>query len=459
MKRTGLFISVLVLWAGMAQGQLAVPSIIGDHMVVKQKSDCRLWGSGRPGSLVAVGGSWSKDTLKVEVDAAGNWETTLKTPPAGGPYEINVRSGGEELTLRDILSGEVWMCAGQSNMEFGAGHGMKQVKEELPYCDNNQIRFFYVDKKAAATPQDSLPGKWVVCDAQSLSRFSAVGYFFGKALQGELKHPVGLIHSNWGGTPVEFWMPGTLWENQGLRELRLKEHWTKYSEGYNAMIHPWVKYNMTGVIWYQGESNTDNYAGYSELFAAMIQSWRVAFKEDLPFYFVQIAPFVRYGTSLIREQQEKTLAVPKTGMVVVTDLVEDVRDIHPQEKREVGRRLAALALKELYGKGGNPYSPRYKSMKVIKNKVEISFTDAATPLVVKGDACVGFEVAGEDRKFFPATVRVNKGNVIVSASEVKNPVAVRFAFGDAAIGNLFGANGLPVAPFRTDRWLVENTEK
>lgn len=461
MKKYIFVILWMIGWLGIAVGQLAVPSIIGDHMVVKQSSDFRIWGWNTPNAGLVVTNSWGKDTVKVRANQVGDWEAVLKTPPAGGPYEIKIRSGKEELVFRDVLSGEVWLCSGQSNMEWNGMRGLKQIKEELPHCENNQIRFFYVDKRVSATPQDNLQGKWMVCDAESLNRFSAIGYFFGKTLQHDFRFPVGLINSNWGGTPVEFWMPGDSWENPRLDSLKMRTgSWAaRNSQAYNAMIYPLRKYNITGTIWYQGESNVSNADGYSELFTAMIEGWRKAFRQDFPFYYVQLAPYARcpqrWGTTLIREQQDRTLAVPKTGMVVITDLVDDVNNIHPQLKKEVGQRLARLAAAEVYGEEGNPYSPRYQSMTVKKNKVEVVFSGAVDPLVVEGQECVGFEIAGEDRKFYPAKAKVEHNNVVLSAKEVKNPVAVRFGFYNEAIGNLFGDNGLPVAPFRTDTWTLD----
>lgn len=464
MRKNGLFIFVLIMWTGVAMGQLAVPSIIGDRMVVKQNSDFQLWGWSNPGVVLNISNTWNNDTLKIRANSTGDWTTTLKTPPAGGPYEIKIRSGNEELNIRDILSGEVWLCSGQSNMEWNGKRGLKQIKDELPHCKNSQIRFFQVDKRVSATPQDNLPGSWEICDVASLDEFSAIGYFFGKTLQNELHCPMGLIGSNWGGTPVEFWMPGQSWKNDNLESLRLKEGgWaSKASQGYNAMIYPLAKYDISGVIWYQGESNVLNAADYSELFSTMIQSWRTAFKKEFPFYYVQIAPYAGlkqpFASALVREQQEKTLAVPKTGMVVVMDLVSDVNNIHPVQKKEVGERLAAVAAKEVYGKEKNPYSPRYKSMTVLKNNVTISFTDVTTPLVIKGKQAQGVLVAGEDRCFYPAVVKIDGDKIVVSAKKVKNPVAVRYAFDNATIGNLSAGNGLPVAPFRTDNWSVDGKE-
>lgn len=461
MKKYIFVILWMIGWSGIAVGQLAVPSIIGDHMVVRQNSDFRIWGWNTPNAGLVVTNSWGKDTVKVYANQVGNWEAVLKTPPAGGPYEIKIRSGKEELVFRDVLSGEVWLCSGQSNMEWNGMRGVKQIKEELPHCENNQIRFFYVDKRVSSTPQDNLPGKWVVCDAESLNRFSAIGYFFGKTLQHDLRFPVGLINSNWGGTPVEFWMPGDSWKNSRLDSLKMRTgSWVAWnSQAYNAMIYPLRKYNITGTIWYQGESNVSNADGYSELFTAMIEGWRKAFRQDFPFYYVQLAPYARcpqrWGTTLIREQQDRTLSVPKTGMVVITDLVDDVNNIHPQLKKEVGQRLARLAATEVYGEEGNPYSPRYQSMSVKKNKVEVVFSGAVDPLVVEGQECVGFEIAGEDRKFYPAKAKVEHNKAVLSAKEVKNPVAVRFGFYNEAIGNLFGDNGLPVVPFRTDTWTLD----
>lgn len=463
MKKFTLFFSLMIFCAGIAVGQLAVPSIIGDHMVVKQNSELRLWGWNNPGAVVVISATWGKDTLKTRTNGFGDWEGVLRTPSAGGPYVIRICSGKEEIVIGDVLCGEVWLCSGQSNMEWNGERGLRQIKEELPHCANDSIRFFYVDKRVSSSPQDNLPGKWTVCDAATLNRFSAVGYFFGKSLLHDLHVPVGLINSNWGGTPVEYWMPEESWQNPRLKELSRKDNQWGKSLGYNAMIYPLRKYNISGAIWYQGESNTMNATGYKELFSAMILGWRQAFHADFPFYFVQLAPYARcgerWGTTLVREQQDRTLSVPKTGMAVITDLVEDLNNIHPQEKRKVGERLAALAAKEVYGEEGNPYFPRYQSMTVKRNKIEVSFTNVVSPLTVKGKSCVGFEVAGEDRRFYPAVAKVEKNKVTVSAREVKSPVAVRFGFYNAAVGNLFGGNGLPLTPFRTDEWPLEANDK
>jgi sialate O-acetylesterase len=223
------------------------------------------------------------------------------------------------------------------------------------------------------------------------------------------------------------------------------------------MIHPFTNFNIAGVIWYQGEANVGNSSTYSALFTTMINSWRKAWNKDLPFYYVQIAPFEGYGTqndaSILREQQTKTLSVPNTGMIVVSDLVENVKDIHPRDKKNVGLRLANLALTKTYGFTGLPYLyPRYKSMSIEKNKAKISFINADKGLMAKGDTISGFYMAGADKVFVPAHAKIDGNSVIVSSKAVKEPVAVRFGFTSASMPNLFSKEGLPVVLFRTDDW-------
>jgi sialate O-acetylesterase len=446
-----------------AQGSLRLPSILSDHMLLQQNSEVKFWGWCDPRTTIEIITEWSKDTIIVKANEKAKWETILKTPDSGGPYTIQVSAKGKSITIKDVLIGELWLCSGQSNMEYNVENGVIDAKEALPNCQNNQIRFFFVEKATAEYPQDDCKGYWKVCDPESMRWFSSVGYFFGRKLNENLNVPIGLINSNWGGTPAETWTP----ENKiiNLEKLKDASKYLKKSTGwdntisstYNAMIHPLVKMKIAGVIWYQGEANCPNAYTYSELLTTIIQSWREKFQTNFPFYYVQIAPYLRYpipfSAALVREQQEKVQALENTGMIVVSDLVDNLNDIHPRYKKEVGNRLANFALAETYGIETQKHRfATFKAKEIEGNKIRIYFKDIACGLTFKGEEIEGLEIAGDDNVFHSARGKIDydTNTLLVESNEVKNPVHVRYAFGNGIIGNLFDKIGLPVAPFRTD---------
>jgi sialate O-acetylesterase len=293
--------------------------------------------------------------------------------------------------------------------------------------------------------------------------FSSVGYFFSRTLHQNLNIPIGIIEVAWGGTPAEVWVKSDLVEADPLlkssaAKLLTYDWWpNKPGVTYNSMIKPLIPFSIAGAIWYQGEGNTINFESYRKLMNTLIGNWRSDFGKEFPFYFVQIAPYA-YGkdtkAAMIRESQMKTMYdVPKTGMIVVSDLVDDIKNIHPANKQDVGKRLANWALSETYGIKGIAYRfPMYESMKVEKSKIRISFQHVPNGLIVKGDEILHFEIAGADKVFVPATAKIDGSTVIVSAKGIKTPEAVRFSFSNDAMGNIFSKEGLPVAPFRTDSW-------
>jgi sialate O-acetylesterase len=347
-------------------------------------------------------------------------------------------------------------------MEWNYYNKLPDIAAELPTCYNQHIRFFHIPKTTAVYPQDDCAAKWTVCDSNTLKFFSAIGYFFGKKLNKDLNVPIGLINSSWGGTPAEVWTPEAPVNNDAdLKAAAAKQkndsRWP-ITPGYtyNAMIAPITNYAVAGAIWYQGESNTETSATYGKLFTTMIDSWRKAWNKELPFYYVQIAPY-KYGSPLIgallREQQTKAMAHPHTGMVVITDLVNDTNNIHPTDKHDVGARLANWALHDTYKKDGVVYkSPVFKSMEVKKGKAYISFDDAPTGIMSKEKTIAEVYVAGSDQQFYPAEATIENNQLVVFSKQVKEPVAVRYGFSNTAIGNLFSKEGLPVCPFRTDSW-------
>ena len=465
MKITTLLTALLFLLVAQLPAQLRLPSIIASDMVLQQQSEAHLWGWSGPGEKVYVTASWNHKTDSVMTSRDARWIITLPTPEAGGPYTITIKSG-QTIELKNIMIGEVWVCSGQSNMEMSSTWGIPQVSAAFADCANNNIRFFQVPKTGALFPQDDVKGGWAVCDSNSLRSFSAVGYFFGRKLNSQLHVPVGLIGSNWGGTSAEVWTPeAAVAGNDQLRHAAERLNptdWWPYTVGacYNGMIAPIVSFEIAGVIWYQGESNVETSGTYQQIFTTMIESWRRAWNKDLPFYYVQIAPYnygPGYAAASLREQQTRTQSHHNVGMVVTTDLVDNVADIHPKLKKEVGDRLANFALAQTYGQQAAVYrSPQYKRMDIVKDRINLYFDHAPGGLFIKGDTAREIFIAGEDRKFLPATVKIEKDFITVSAKGVANPVAVRFGFGNNAMGNLFGKEGLPVIPFRTDEWPLDS---
>lgn len=429
-------------------------------MVLQQQTRAGLWGWAGPNEKIYITPSWNNQTDSTQSNGDGRWATSISTPAAGGPYSITFKSWNT-VVIDNVMIGEVWLCSGQSNMEWSALNNNKQAMEEAPKATNTQIRFFHIPKTTSEYPQDDVHASWVVCNPEDMKKFSAVGYFFGRKLNSELNVPVGLINSSWGGTPAEVWTPSSVISaDRELAEAAAKlgpTPWGPYlpARNYNAMIYPIRQYGIAGALWYQGESNVSTAYAYTHLMDEMIRSWRSSFSRDFPFYFVQIAPY-DYGSgdngARLREAQSR-LRTPNTGMVVISDLVDNIKDIHPQNKLDVAIRLANMALANTYHHPAGPYRyPSYREMKIENDKVKISFDHAEAGLMSRNGPPGDFQVAGADKKFYPATAKIEGNTVIVNAREVKNPVAVRFGFSNTAMPNLFSKEGLPVNLFRTDEW-------
>lgn len=462
------FIMTLILmnFYFLSEANISLPNILSDNMVLEQQSNVKLWGWGSPAEKVFITTSWNQKTDSVKTDGNGKWELAVQTPVAGGPYTITFKATNT-IVINNILIGEVWICSGQSNMEMNYYWGLPQMSEDLKTADIPNIRLFSVPKITALTPQENVKGNWEQCDSNSVKSFSAAAYYFGRKLNEILHVPVGLIHSSWGGTPAETWTPSDVIAKDSVlsaasKKLTPSDSWP-ITPGYtyNAMIAPLANFSISGAIWYQGESNTGTAVTYAQLLSSMIQSWRILWNKELPFYYVQLAPF-KYGNNniaaLLREQQVKVLQIPKTGMIVINDLPVDTLDIHPKDKRDVGYRLANLALAETYGKiiQGGYISPLYKSMSISKDKIILSFENASA-LTAHGKDVVGFFVAGADQKFYPAIAKIEGNKIIVWNKLVLRPVAVRYAFSNTAVGNVFSKEGLPLSPFRTDDWPVDTS--
>ncbi len=459
-----LFLVLLLLFAGLPlAAQLRLPALISSGMVLQQNDSVALWGWAGPGEKVYVKTSWNSTTDSTLATNLATWKLRVKTPAAGGPYSIEIKSRNT-INLTDVMIGEVWICSGQSNMEWNYFNGTSDQAAVFPTAKNTNIRLFHIPRTGADFPQEDVRANWVSADSTTIKSFSSVGYFFGRKLQEELNVPIGLINASWGGTPAETWMPEAyIVKDATLREaaskLKTFAWWpSAAAKAFNGMIYPVTHFNIAGAIWYQGESNTETNASYKQLMVSLIDSWRNAWKKELPFYYVQIAPF-NYGQTnigaLLQEQQTKLMSHPRTGMVVVTDLVDDVKDIHPSRKKPVGDRLANWALAENYGKTGISYkSPAYQNHVTVKNRLELTFTDAAE-LKFNGKEANGFYISGESEAWYPAKAKWEKGKLILTAKEVPKPVHARYGFGNTLIGNVFNEAGLPLIPFRTDNWVVE----
>ena len=460
-----IFLILFAIASSSVSGQLRLPAIYSDHMVIQQNATVPIWGWATASQALTIKVSWDTTTVRTKADNTTFWRAALQSPPTAGPHTITIKAGEETRLIEDVLAGEVWLCSGQSNMEWSmeaSGDG-KQIMDKV---NDATIRLFDIPNSSADHPQTRGEGSWKVCNSKSVRGFSAVGYFFGKKINQELNVPVGLINASWGGTPAEVWLPREKVEaDPSLKASAEKQvddrPWCPSKPGvvYNAMINPIIPFRLAGALWYQGESNTAAPFTYKKLMETLILDWREKFLSDLPFYYVQIAPFT-YGTvekgTLLREQEVKMLEIPKTGMAVISDYVDDVKDIHPQFKKPVGERLANYALAETYGKSGVVYkNPLYESMKVEKSKIRIQFQNVPGGLISRGGVPTEFQIAGEDKKFYPATAKIDGATVVVSAKEVKVPVAVRFGWKNESIPNLFSKEGLPVSSFRTDDWPIE----
>lgn len=452
-----------LLLPALSKANVTLPAIFGDHMVLQQQCEITIWGWARALEPIVVITSWDRQAVQTTADNHANWQVKLKTPAAGGPYTVVVM-GYNTIVLQDVMIGEVWLCSGQSNMEWSANNGIDHANAEIAQANYPNIRFFQVAHRTATETQLDLVGQWATCTPQTMASFSAIGYFFGRELHQKLGVPIGLINSSWGGTPAEAWMNPEIIRNddefaQAAARFR-PVAWCPMEPGatYHTMVAPLVRFSIAGVIWYQGETNTLNPIEYRRLFPALIASWRKEWQKDFPFYYVQIAPY-NYGPLpkgvLLREAQLLSLSVPNTGMVVVSD-IGNINDIHPRNKRDVGYRLANWALAKSYGHAEIAYSgPIYRRMAVEGNKIRLFFDHAEKGLLCKGQRLTHFQIAGADRIFVDAEAETDGATVLVHSAKVKKPVAVRFGWSNTAEPNLFNAAGLPASCFRTDDWDIQ----
>lgn len=462
---------VMLFYPFVTSAKITLPTFFGDNMVLQQQTDASIWGTAKANGTVTITTSWNNKRYSAKADNRGKWKAKVSTPSAGGPYKITL-SDGETLTLNNVLIGEVWLLSGQSNMEMP----MKGFRDQpvLGSNDaifnsfNDQLRLYIVPKTLKVQVQDTTKRNvWKVAEPEAVSNFSATGYYFGRILQQTLKVPVGLISISNSGSACEAWM-----SEEALKEfpeiklpaladssrLNVRTPTTCY----NGMLHPFIGFTIKGCLWYQGESNVDRPEQYEKLFPAMIKEWRTEFGQgDFPFYYVQIAPF-NYGitnpgkninSAMLRDAQRKIEGwVPNSGMAVVMDIGEE-KSIHPADKEVGGKRLAYLALAKTYDKKGFGYtSPAYDTLIINGSVCTVRFKNAPNGLTSFGKTLSNFEIAGANKVWRPATAVVWQGTVQVSSPEVKEPVAVRYAFKDYVVGDLFSIDGMPVSSFRTDNW-------
>lgn len=456
MKNNLISFVLLVLLSHSAFANVTLPNVFSDNMVLQRNSEVTIWGWANPQEEVVITPSWNHQEYKIKANSQAKWEINIPTPKEGGPYIIAIK-GYNQILLKNILIGEVWICSGQSNMEMNASWGIENGDEVVKNAANPNIRFFMVPKLTATSPQNNLSGNWTECTPETMKYFSATGYFFAKRLQEDLKNvPIGLISSNWGGTPAEIWMPEDVIQNDAVllesAKTRKEESYGPNQAGraFNAMIYPLAKLKIAGVIWYQGESNVGSQV-YDKTFSALITSWRKLWNYEFPFYYVQIAPYQygenHFGGVEVRNAQRKVLQeVPNTGMAMTSD-ISPIDDIHPKDKKSVGIRLANLALVNTYKTNTDVVNgPLYKGIAIEKNKVIVTFNNAEG-LYFKTKKSNQFEIAGNDNVFYEAEAMIKKNTVILKNNKVAHPVKVRFAWSNTAQSELFNKANLPASSF------------
>lgn len=502
----------LLCWQARADVTLA--PLFTDHAVLQRDKPVPVWGDAGSGEAVTV--TFRDQTVHATAGKDGRWIVYLDALKPGAPAELVV-NGKNTIRLQDIVVGEVWVCSGQSNMEFrvwgpvGDVYRVDDADAEVAAAHYPLIRHFKVDRAVAPQPADTARGVWVVCSPETVGQFTAVGYFFSRALVEQLGIPIGIINSTWGGTAVESWMselalasdpafaavdgrwtkalvnwPAKVAAYDAARAAQDKDESAakaagpaKYAEFlktkpwippppsptspdaprslFNGMINPLLPCAIRGVLWYQGEGNGSRPGEYHALFAAMITAWRQHWGQgDFPFYWVQLPNYAGSnprGTdwALLREAQAQTLTLPNTGMAVTID-IGDPNNIHPRNKQEVGRRLALIARHQVYGIPGDWSGPRFKLAAREGSTMRVLFDHAEGGLVAHDRLPAEFQLAGADRRFYPATARIERNSVVLFAPEVPAPLAVRYAWANAPEANLFNGAGLPAAPFRSDDW-------
>jgi len=485
--RTFVVLICLYLFSGVvanAQTTFKIADVLQSNMVIQQKKPFKVWGTASPGSVVSIEADWTKPLI-IKADDEGNFIGSINVPTAKkgdfATHTIHIKNDGQNTILSNLLIGDVWLCSGQSNMQFKVAED-KNAATELLAANYPNIRLFSADLNFSAEPITTIKGKWQACTPESVKNFSAAGYFFGKTLYHRLNIPIGLIFSGIGASKVEAFIPqDVLAANKVLDSAYLTPYLSspkskeKIDGGfsfekvmrpyllYNAMIHPLINLSLSGFCWYQGESNRMEREVYTLATQTMIRTWRERFGQgDLPFYYIQVAPYFYEKEdpelndyAFFREAQERIATLKNTAMVVSMD-VGEAKDLHPKEKRALGIRLARTALNLHYGMDTVAYKgPHCKSMQVKGNTAVIYFDKESVKSGLNtndGKAPQFFTIAGADGVFHDAEAKIAGQTVVVSSDKVQHPVAVRYAFTNYPVTNLQNTRGLPAVPFRTDNW-------
>ena len=450
------------------QSEIKLPAIFGNNMVLQQQTDAAIWGTAKANKTVKVTTSWNKKSYSTKADSDGNWKLKVATPAAGGPFSITI-SDGKALTLNNVLIGEVWVCSGQSNMQMTMnGYRNQPVlgsNEAIATSTNKSIRLITIKRDKNLEEQTDFSGEWLECNPGSVGDFSATAYFFGKMIQEALDVPVGLISSSWGGTRIEPWISDAGFKNFDWVELPNENTKSDFSQQtptvlFNAMISPMVGFAIKGALWYQGESNRAEPQHYEKLMPGLIENWRAEWGiGDFSFFYCQIAPF-NYGggmnSAFLREAQfNASTSISNTGMACLMDTGEE-HVIHPTDKKAAGDRLAYLALAKSYDMDKLEFSgPVLNEMIIAGSVVKLTFDHAKYGLSTFGKELKNFKVAGENQRFYEAKAFLTRQGITLFSPSVNKPVAVRYAFDDWVVGELFNNAGLPASSFRTDDWEIK----
>ena len=456
-----------------SSAQIELSNLFSDNMVLQQESHVNIWGKAKKNQELIIYTSWSGKIVRTIVEDDGSWEVKIKTPSAGGPYNIQVTCDGETKTINNVLIGEVWLASGQSNMEMTlSGNNREPVNgslDAIANSNNTKIRFFNVKVKVSEERINDIDGEWLEANFKNTPNFSAVAYSFAKYLNQVLDIPFGIINSPKDGSVAEAWIsPDVLKKITTNKELSYyaKQPHNNPSVLFNGMINAIIPFTIKGVIWYQGEGNSGRYQNYMKLMNGLIKNWRDEWGlGDFPFYFVQLAPNGSLGQgngtsqAFLREAQLRTmLSVKNTGMAVTLDIGSTITN-HPPEKLLIGKRLAYWALAKNYGFNGLPHSgPVYESMKVKNNKVYVNFKFAKNGVTSYGKPLSGFEIAGEDKIFYSADALIdphwsagweNRSVLTLSNKNVPNPLYIRYGWKNYIEGALYNVEGLPASSFRS----------
>ncbi|WP_113663325.1 sialate O-acetylesterase [Pedobacter nanyangensis] len=446
---------------------LKLPSIFNDGMVLQRESSAAIWGLASANTKVEILTSWNNNTYTTYSDKQGAWKINVATPKAGGPYQLLIKDDQSKITLGNVLIGEVWLASGQSNMAMpmkglSAKEPVLHSDSILAAATNNQIRFFIAPQTSWAQPmQEYRQTKWQTANPTTVKNFSAVAYTFASELQQKLKIPVGIIQVAWGGTFIQSWMSAKSLE--AFPEVKLlPENDVAFEDKntpaglFNGMISPLIGYGIKGAIWYQGEQNVRDPKLYARLFPLMVKDWRSLWGQNFAFYYAQIAPWdyksANQKAAWLREVQLNSLKeIPNAGMAVLTDIGME-NTIHPPDKLTVGQRLSYLALQQTYGQTKvKAQGPEFHHLKIKGSRLFLTFKFADGLYLTEPENNT-FEVAGVDQVFYPATVSVSKGKMVLSSPKVPKPIAARYAYKGWVKGNLYNKYGLPASSFRTDNW-------